>query len=276
MSQRPVLRAFVLVTLAALLSAPAAAQDITFSPSLVSFAVGEASPLITAQVTFDTFNQIGGTQTLLLGYDFELPYGLSTVPSPITFTTTAGQTSATVTFRLVAEPWVFAGGGEIPVYSSPDYSYGLLNYEIRPVSVQPKVVSVVAGQLSDELRATVNFGYSYPQGPLELVFSGLPPGAAPSPDPVTLTVEFENDVPYAVAPFRIATDPSTPPGTYEVAVGYDFQFFVDFGAGRIRPLEVISDTFLLTVEPSVTGSLSVTAEKASLDLCPGGAAVAGG
>jgi PKD repeat protein len=286
MSQRTVFRALFLSILAVLVAVPAAAE-ITFSPGVVSFAVGETSPLVTAQVVFEPDQDLpGGLHTLDFGYGqvlggpggvgiLALPDGLSTIPSPVTFTTAPGQTSATVSFQIVAQPWAYTGFQEVPVYSNPTYAYGLLNYEVRPVSVQPKAVSVVAGQLTDPLQTTIGLGYSYPQGPLELVFSGLPTGAAPNPDPVTFTVQFENDVAYAVVPFRISTDPSTPPGTYEVAVGYDFQFVATFGGGgRIRPLEVISDTFLLTVEPAAVGSLGVTAEKASLDVCPGGAAVA--
>lgn len=52
MSQRAVLRGFFLCIFAILAALPSGAQTITFSANPVTFAVGETSPTITAQMTF--------------------------------------------------------------------------------------------------------------------------------------------------------------------------------------------------------------------------------
>ncbi len=282
MSQRFAIRGFVVGVLAVLVAVPAAAQ-ITFSPSVLTFGVGETSPLVTAQVVFSPDQSLpGGLHTLVFGYGqigaasrgvraLELPYGITTIPSTVTFTTAPGQTSATVSFRLVAEPWAFPGFQEVPVYSAPTYSYGLLEFEIEPVSVLPSAVTVVAGTTSGSLEATVGYSYYYPQGPQQLVFSGLPAGAAPTPNPVTFTLGVEQS--YAVVGFRITTSASTPPGTYVVGVSVPDptpppNFFVE---GTVQALQTYSDTFLLTVQ--APGRIGLTAEKGSVDACPGGAAV---
>ena len=105
MSQRSAIGGSILCLLALVAALPAGAQgtQIAFTPSPAAVAVREVSPPITAQITYPgTGQQVGGLQTLRFGYDYILPPGITTLPETITFTTVPGQTSATVTFRIVA------------------------------------------------------------------------------------------------------------------------------------------------------------------------------
>lgn len=259
MSQRAVLRGFFLCILAVLAALPGGAQTITFSPSPVTFAVGETSPLITAQINFSpTATLPGGLQTLLLGGGSVMPYGITTVPSTVTYTTAPGQTSATVTFRLVAAPWAWPGTQPVLVSNTPTPASGTLNLAVQPLSVVPSSVRVAAGSTSASLTATVGYIDTFVSGEQHLVFTGLPQGASPSPSPVTFTPVGQQGPPYGVVSFRISTTSSTPAGNYTVSV-------------QAGPVPSGTDTFVLTVER--LGSLSVVPEKTAVDACPGGAAV---
>ena len=74
------------------------------------------------------------------------------MPSTISYTAAPGQTSATVSFRLVAAPFacsVEPGGVGL---QQPELAYGLLNFAIEPLSVVPSSLGVVAGATSASLR----------------------------------------------------------------------------------------------------------------------------
>lgn len=262
MSQRTATRAFFLCILAVLTALRAGAQaqapgTITFSPNNVTFGVGEASPLITAHIEFPVGGSYpGGTQTLLLNGGDGAPYGVTTVPASITYTAAPGQTSANVSFRLVAAPFAYPGSQEVGFSNTPEFSYGLLSYVIEPLSVVPSSVTVTAGTTSANLTATVGYVEVTPTGPQQLLFSGLPAGATPAPSPVTFTVPGQQS--YAVVSFRIAVNASTRAGTYQVNV-------------QTSPYATGSDTFTLVVRR--LGSLGAVVEKASVDACPGGPAV---
>lgn len=272
MSQRAALRGTFLCILALVTAFPVAAQ-ITFSPSTVTFAVGETSAPITANITFTSTGPLpGGLQTLRFGVDYVLPQGITTVPSPVTFTTAPGQTTASVTFRLVAAPWAYTGPTQLPAGTTPNYAFGVLAYTVDPVSVAPAAATVVPGGTSNQLTATVGYGFAYVSGPQQLVFSGLPRGASPSPNPVTFTPSYTVQTPWATVGFRISASAATPPGRYVVGVGADIPFIGAARGGTVGPLVVVSDTFVLTVQ--APGSLGVTPEKASIDVCPGGPPVA--
>ncbi|MBK9969132.1 MAG: hypothetical protein IPP07_31650 [Holophagales bacterium] len=259
MSQRAVLRGFFLCIFAILAALPSGAQTITFSANPVTFAVGETSPTITAQITFSpTATLPGGLQVLDFGGGTVLPYGITTVPSTVSYTTAPGQTSATVTFRLAAAPWAWPGGHEVPVNNTPTPAYGLLNFIVQPLSVVPSSVRVAAGSTSASLTATVGYIDTFVSGQQHLIFTGLPQGASPVPSPVTFTPVGQQGPPYAVVSFRISTTSSTPAGNYTVSV-------------QAGPVPSGTDTFVLTVER--LGSLSVVPEKTAVDACPGGAAV---
>ena len=270
MSQRAALRGFILCSLALLVALPGAAQIAL--PSVVNLSVGETSAPITAQVTFSATGPLaGGLQTLVFGAGNGLPYGISTVPSPVTFTTAPGQTTATVVFSLVAAPWATPGLGAIPVTCSPEFAYGLLYYDVFPVSVQPEVISVDAGQTTGPITATVSVGFAPTQGTPQLVFSGLPDGASPAPDPVTLAPGPQQN--WAIATFSIATSAFTPPGSYVVGVGYDYPVGAALREpGGPAPLAVVSDTIVLEVRSA--GGLAVTPSATVVAGCPGGAPVA--
>lgn len=262
MSQRTATRGFFLCILAVLTAFSAGAQttapgEITFSPSNVTFGVGETSPLITAHIEFPVGGaHPGGTQTLQINGGDGPPYGLSTVPANLTYSAAPGQTSADVTFRLVAAPFAYPGSQELSFSNAPEFSYGLLNFVVEPLSVLPASVTVTAGTTSANLTATAGYVEVIPTGPQQLVFSGLPAGATPAPSPVTFTVPGQQS--YAVVSFRIAVSASTRAGTYQVSV-------------QTSPYATGSDTFTLVVRR--LGSLGAVAEKASVDACPGGPAV---
>jgi hypothetical protein len=256
MSQRAVLRAFSLCLLTLLAALPAAAT-ITFSPDPVVLGVGETSGPITAQVVFEVLASAppGGTQTL--EFDDLIYYGLSTEPATVSYVTAPGQLSATVTFRLVAQPNAYPSFFEVPVTNSPTPAgTGYLNIEILPLSVAPKSVTVPAGSTSETLTATIVFGERFPGGQQEIVLSGLPAGASSVPSPIYYTLPPQQSG--TQVPFQIAVGPAVPPGTYEIVV-------------TNSPVEVGATSFSLTVlDP---GSLDATLEKTALDACIGGAAV---
>lgn len=257
MSQRAVLRGFFLCILAVLVTLPSAAQTITFSPSPVTFAVGETSPLVTAQITFSPASLPGGLQTLSFGGGGVMPFGITTVPATVTYTTAPGQFSATVSFRLAAAPWAWPGALPVLVSNTPTPASGTLSLAIQPLSVAPSSMRVAAGSTSASLTATVGYIDTFVSGTQHLIFTGLPQGASPAPSPVTFTPSGQQGPPHAVVSFRIATTASTQPGSYTVSV-------------QAGPTQSGTDTFVLTVER--LGSLSVVAEKAAVDACPGGAA----
>ncbi len=265
MSQRAVHGGFFLCILAVLTSLPAGAQTggtITFSANPVTFAIAETSPLITAQITFPVGASLpGGVQTLFFGATAGLPTGVTTVPSPVTYTTAPGQTSATASFRLAAAAFAYPGTYSITVFSSPTSAVGQLNFVVRPVSVQPASLTVVAGTTSSSVTATVGYvvparSLLYPPNPQQLVFSGLPQGVSPVPSPVTFTVSGQ--LFFAVVSFKLAASASAPAGTYHVTV-------------QTSPVATGSATFTLIIKR--LGALSVVPEKSSVDACPGGAAV---
>ena len=100
MSPKEVVRASALCLLALVAAGPAAA-DITFWPSPMTVAVGQSSEVVTANITYLAgTDHLGGQQTLNL--DYLSYYGLSTDPSPVTYTVAPHQPSATVSFRVVA------------------------------------------------------------------------------------------------------------------------------------------------------------------------------
>ncbi len=257
MSQRAVLRGFFVCLLTLLAARPAAAA-ITFSPDPVVVGVGGTSDLITAQVVFEPGPAAppGGVQTL--EFDDLVYYGLSTEPSTVSFVTAPGQMSATVTFRLVAQPTAYPSFFEVPVTNSPTPAgSGLLNVEIRPLSISPAFVIVPAGTTSESLTATIVFGGEiFPSGPQQLVFSGLPAGATTVPSPVSYSVPPQQYG--AQVPFQIAVGPAVPSGTYAITVSNS-------------PVPAGEASFFLTVLNP--GSLTATVERPSLSLCAGGAAV---
>ena len=261
MSQRMVNRGFFLCFLAVLTSLPAAAQTapgtITFSPNPVTFAVGETSPLITAQISFSVGQGLpGGLQTLVFGVQAGLPPGITTIPSTVTYTTAAGQATATVSFQLAAAPNALPGSSGISVFNTPTSATGPLNFVVLPVSLAPSSLTVAAGSTSASVTATVGYPGVTPTGPQQLVFSGLPAGASPVPSPVTFTVPLRQF--YAIVSFAISTSLSTPPGSYTVTVS-------------TSPQATGSDTFLLVVGPPP--ALSVAPGAAAISVCSGGPAV---
>lgn len=262
MSQRAVLRGFLFCMLAVLAGLPVLAQPgtITFSPTPVTLGVGETSALITAQISFSATTGLpGGLQTLEFNVGSFLPYGISTVPSPITFVTAAGQVSATVSFRIAAAPFAYPSGSVLSATTSPTPASGSLSIVVRSLSVLPASVTVVAGSTSSSLTATVGYLDTFVSGTQQLSFTGLPQGASPVPSPVTFQVVGQQGPPFGTVSFRIAASASTAAGTYSVSV-------------RSGPVPSGPTTFTLIVKR--LGSLSVVPEKAALDACPGGAAVA--
>jgi len=257
MSQRAVLRGLFLCLLTVFGVRPAAAA-ITFSPDPVVVGVGQTSELITAQISFGATGVVtAGTQTLQFDY---LPYGITTQPSPVTYTTVEGQQLASVSFRLVVSPEAYPYFQETPVYNLPSPAgSGLLNMDIRPMSVSPGFVIVPAGSTSDVLTATLSFSGQEipPSGPQHLVFQGLPPGAETVPAQVVYTLPPQQYG--AQVPFQVAVGPAVPSGTYVVTV-------------TNSPEDVGSATFYLSVQN--LGGLSASIEKPTVDLCPGGAGVA--
>ncbi len=270
MSQRAILRGFVLCLIAVLAGLPAGAQTtapgtITFSPSAVTFGVGETSPLITAQITFPVGGtHPGGLQTIQFNGGDGLAYGVTTEPSTISYTAAPGQTSANVSFRLVAAPFAFPSSQGASAFNSPELAYGLLNFTIEPLSVVPSSLGVVAGETSASLTATIGYNDVVVTGPQQLLFTGLPPGASTAPSPVTFFAVGQQGPPFGVVSFQIDTSTSTPPGDYTVSV-------------QASPAPSGTDTFILTVvapaPPVVPGALGVEVEKTSLAACPGGPAV---
>ena len=262
MSQRAATRGFFLCILAVFTAFPAGAQTgpgtITFSPATFTFGIGETSGLVTAQVVFAVGTGLpGGLQTLQFDPPYGLPYGVTTVPSPVTYTTAPGQTSATVSFRLVAAPFAWAGSRVVYVSNTPTPAgTGVLNYFIEYLSVVPASLRVATGSTSASLTTTVSYGEVTPTGPQQLVFTGLPAGATAVPSPVTFTVPPQQS--YGVVSFRIAVSASTRAGTYQVTV-------------ETSPYSTATDTFTLIVQK--LGALSAVLEKTVVDACPGGAPV---
>ncbi|MCL4806894.1 MAG: hypothetical protein KJ062_03725, partial [Thermoanaerobaculia bacterium] len=257
MSQRAVFRGLLLsgLCLVSILAAsPVDAQGgpgITFSPNPVIFGLGETSPVITATVDYASTPPTG-LQTLSFNGG-SLPVGITTDPSPVTFMPPTVGTTTTVTFRLVSGPSAYPGPSEISVETSG--ATGLLNYDLDDLTVAPASVSVQAGSTSGQLAATLGYDDTVPTGPQQLVFTGLPAGAVPSPSPVTFQI-LQN--PWAVVPFAISTSLGTPPGNYTVTVG-------------TTPQTTGTDTFVLAVAPPP--AFSVVPGAAAISACPGGPAV---
>ncbi|MDP2956451.1 MAG: hypothetical protein Q8N53_08510, partial [Longimicrobiales bacterium] len=235
MSQRAVFRGLLLTSLClvSILTAPPidaqGGPGITFSPNPVIFGLGESSPVITATIDYASTPPTG-LQTLSFNGGV-VPFGFTTDPSPVTFMPPTVGTIATVTFRLVSDPWAYPGSQELFVSTSG--ASGLLNYDLDDLTVAPTSVSVQAGSTTGPLAATLGYEDTVPTGPQELVFTGLPAGAVPSPSPVTFQILLD---PWAVVPFAISTSLGTPPGDYTVTVG-------------TSPQATGTDTFLLTVAP---------------------------
>ena len=256
MSQRAVSRGLLLClacfAVHVLVAGPARAQtaggSLTFSPPTANLSVGEAM-----DVTVQASVPVGvptptGTQTLYFMY---LPSGVTTNPSSVTFTFPPGSLTTTFSFQIVAAPDAYPGSGSMYVGSTPSGLGGTLSYAINGLSVAPKGVTVAPGTESGDLTATISYGDVGFQGPQQLVFSGLPPGAVSVPDPVSF---FPSQM-SAVVPFRVAVASDTPAGSYEVTV-------------QTGPVPSGVNTFVLTVLKP--GTLAVSVDKPVVSACPGG------
>ncbi|MDX9735065.1 MAG: hypothetical protein RBU36_13125 [Thermoanaerobaculia bacterium] len=223
------------------------------SPDSVLVGAGNTVSGLTATVSYPDFTPTGPQQLTFSG----LPAGASPVPSPVSFTVTG--TGAVVGFGIATSPATPPGNytvtvGTTPVATGTD-TFQLLVAPGSSISISPTSTTVLPGETTAELTATVAFGPPVPTGPQQLVFSGLPPGAAPVPSPVSF---FISQIPTVAVPFSIATSAATPPGSYVVTVG-------------TSPASAGTASFELVVAAS--GRLDLSLASSSLDLCPGGAAV---
>lgn len=259
MSPKEVFRASALCLLALVAAGPAAA-DITFWPSPVTVAVGQSSEVVTANITYLAgTDHLGGQQTLNL--DYLSYYGLSTDPSPVTYTVAPHQPSATVSFRVVAAPSAYAGTFSIPASNSPiQAGAGSLAVTVVPISVAPSFVLVAAGTTSQTLTATLSFAGGQrlpPTGEQQLVFTGLPAGVVSVPSPVSYVLSGQAT--WAQVTFRLYVARTVPEGTWEIEVANS-------------PASIGSGAFMLSV--SNPGTVTAAVGTASVAVCPGGTAVA--
>ncbi len=224
------------------------------APASVLVGAGNTATGLTATVSYPDFTPTGPQELTFAG----LPPGATPVPSPVSFTVTG--TSAVVGFGIATSPATPPGSytvtvGTTPVATGTD-TFQLLVAPGSSLSVAPGTTTVLPGGTTAQLTATVAFGPPAPTGPQQLVFSGLPTGASPVPSPVTFSVI---QIPTVAVPFSIATSAATPPGSYVVTVG-------------TSPASTGTASFELVVAPP--GGLELSLASSSIEVCPGGAAVA--
>lgn len=222
-------------------------------PASVLVGAGNTASGLTATVSYPDVTPTAPQQLTFSG----LPAGATPVPSPVSFTVTG--TSAVVGFDIATSPATPPGSytitvGTAPVATGTD-TFQLVVAPGNSLSVAPSSTSVLPGDTTAQLTATVAFGPPVPTGPQQLVFTGLPAGATPVPSPVSFSI-FQ--IPIVAVPFSIATSAATPPGTYVVTVG-------------TSPVSAGAASFELVVAPP--GGLELSLASSSIEVCPGGAAV---
>ncbi len=223
------------------------------APASVLVGAGNTASGLTATISYPDFTPTGPQQLTFSG----LPAGATPVPSPVSFTVTG--TSAVVGFGIATSPTTPPGSytvtvGTTPVATGTD-TFELLVAPGSSLSVAPSTTTVLPGGTTAQLTATVAFGPPAPTGPQQLVFTGLPPGAAPVPSPVSFSII---QIPTVAVPFSIATSAATPPGTYVVTVG-------------TSPASAGTASFEVVVAPP--GGLELSLASSSIEVCPGGPAV---
>lgn len=223
------------------------------APASVLVGAGNTVTGLAATVSYPDFTPTGPQQLTFSG----LPAGATPVPSPVSFTVSG--TSAVVGFGIATSPATPPGSYTVTVGTTPTATgtdtFELLVAPGSSLTVAPGTTTVFPGDSTPTLTATVTFGPPVPTGPQQLVFTGLPAGATPVPSPVSFLILQS---PTVAVPFSIATSAATPPGSYVVTVG-------------TSPASAGSASFELVV--AAPGRLELSLASASLDLCPGGAAV---
>ena len=270
MSQRAVLRGFILCILPLLVGLPADAQvpvtGLTISPGQVEVIQGGTSELLTAQVT-----AYPGQAPIAGKLVFEgLPTGVTPSPSPVEFTVPASPygtanfpVTVTVPFRLTALPGATPGTySDITVWADPfELSTGLTVVVVPYVPPSTGSIGINVSSYSMEVcpgrepvpaivTVTPQGGYT---GTPVVSFGLLPPGIVVEPN----TIDMPPLPPAASAPFTVSALPGTAPGTYKLRA------MVIDGSGRAKGSSVPFD--VVVPPPDFTPSLS----PAQLVLGPG-------
>ncbi|MHB8798375.1 MAG: PKD domain-containing protein [Thermoanaerobaculia bacterium] len=223
------------------------------APASVLVGAGNTAGGLTATIAYGDFTPTAPQQLTFSG----LPAGATPVPSTVAFTVTG--TSAVVGFGIATSPATPPGNYTVTVGTTPTITgtdtFQLLVAPGNSLSIAPSATTVLPGGTTPQLTATVAFGPPAPTGPQQLVFTGLPPGAAPVPSPVSFSII---QIPTVAVPFSIATSAATPPGSYVVTVG-------------TSPASAGTATFELVVAPP--GGLELSLASSSIEVCPGGPAV---
>lgn len=255
MSQRAIFRAFLLTLLSACAAIPAAGQSrigLVISPSTIEVPQGGMSTLVTAQIS--TF--VGTTAPTGGRLSFNaLPVGVTTVPDPVTYGFAAGQSVATVTFRLVAMPGAVPGTYyEIGVDASPFQAFAMITVVVLPVAPTVGSLSVDVGlsrvkvcgggeAVANTVTVSPVGGY---RGTPVVRFSDVPAGILISPP----AVDLPPLPPAATGTFRVSALAGTPPGSYQVKVVARDSDGLAPGDQTFFTVEVLQPDFAPSLDPA--------------------------
>lgn len=224
MSQRAVLRGFVLCLLTVLAAGLAEAQTdvqpLVVNPGRIQVRQGGQSFPATATVTaFATGAPVSGVISFS-----GLPQGVVSVPATIPYSVPQGQSSVTVSFRLAATLDAPVGlYYEIGVMASPIQAYAWIEVEVLP-GITPPVgaleASVAKGAISlctggdpvgNSVMVTPVNGY---RGSPTMTFGGVPAGVVISPSPIAVPVL----PPARSVEFQVSATAAAPAGVHTIQV----------------------------------------------------------
>jgi len=240
----------------------AASAQISLAPGTVTVPPGGTSAPISATITHQPPNG-PGSGTLLFGNGF--PAGVTTLPTPVTFTYAVGSTTSATSFRLAVDPSVPPGQYSTTVSTTGVFCgqtggpcFGTLNLRVQQtgfqIEVSPPSVTLQVGAAPQTVTVTT-VPASGLTGAITYTFSGLPAG-------VTFGGPQNVAAPYPPLAFPFSAAAGTPPGSYVATLT---------GSLATTPPVVRSSQLTVVVQRP---DLLVSFAQPAMSVCDGGPAVA--
>lgn len=157
------------------LAAVAANAQMTATPSSVSAFPTQTTPAVSVNLTFTGGAKVGGTGTIGVA---GLPAGVTTVPSPVTYTTTAGATSASTTLQFSVGSTTTPGSYAITLRDGTNGAGAttvtlVVNTPSITASASPNPVTLTVGGASQPVTVSTTGDPGF-NGSVTYTFSGFP------------------------------------------------------------------------------------------------------
>ncbi|MDQ6800088.1 MAG: hypothetical protein M3041_04545 [Acidobacteriota bacterium] len=229
----------------------------TATPASVTGFPGQTTAPIRVDLTFTSTN--GGTGTI---QDAGTPAGTTTVPAPITYTTTVGTTTSSTSFQFAIGAATLPGTYIITLRDltnaagATNVTLIVSNPSIKP-SASPNPVTLVIGGGSQPVTVSTNPDPGFRASPITYAFSGFPAFINPGPAQAT-------------------TAPGYPPVTFNFSLGagavagtYTGTLTGTYTDPAGAPQSVSVPFTVIVQQPDISASFA----NPMVNVCEGGAAV---